>query len=254
MDDPSRSVALAEGRASLDSIVAVSVSETARRVCETPANLSASEAAKSFQIRLADTEGRRNKASILIKERYEWRGYAHSGLKNAAPGQITLLAEGADGPIGTMTLGIDIGSGLNCDQVYGDIVARWRGRNERVGEISGFAAQTMQHSKHVLGALFHVLYLYARMIHGVTHVFAEVNPRHVSFHRRSLGFREAGEVRHCPRAGAPAVLLHLPLSHMDEQLAALGGTAGKSSSKSLYPYCFSPAEAEGILGRIRARR
>ena len=36
----------------------------------------------------------------------------------------------------------------------------------------------------------------------------EVNPRHVRYYQRCLGFRQLGEVRQCLRVDAPAVLLH----------------------------------------------
>jgi hypothetical protein len=36
----------------------------------------------------------------------------------------------------------------------------------------------------------------------------EVNPRHVGYYQRCLGFQQIGDLRQCQRVDAPAVLLH----------------------------------------------
>lgn len=51
----------------------------------------------------------------------------------------------------------------------------------------------------------------------------EVNPRHVEFYRRMLGFEMFGAERLCNRVNAPAVLLRLDLSYARQQIEKLGG-------------------------------
>jgi hypothetical protein len=78
-------------------------------------------------------------------------------------------------------------------------------------------------SRQVLASLFGILYTVGRVRHGVTDVFIEVNPRHVTFYVRALGFVVAGEARFCERVRAPSVLLHLAVETL-EALLGLGTT------------------------------
>ena len=71
------------------------------------------------------------------------------------------------------------------------------------------------------------------MVHGVTDVFIEVNPRHVAFYSRALGFVVLGDERICARVGAPSVLLHLDVEILDEQL---GFSDGKPAEEPVMRY------------------
>jgi hypothetical protein len=76
-------------------------------------------------------------------------------------------------------------------------------------------------------------------------VVIEVNPRHVRFYQRSLGFTTIGPQRQNRRVDAPAVLLRLDLAHAREQIDRLAGRATEGSVRSLYPYFFSGPEEAG---------
>lgn len=100
--------------------------------------------------------------------------------------------------------------------------------------------------------MFHVAYMCGRRLHGCSDLLIEVNPRHVRFYERMLGFRPVAEERVCPRVGAPAVLMWLPLAYAEEQIACYGGLGESAVGvRSLYPLFFSPDEEEGILGRLQ---
>ena len=100
--------------------------------------------------------------------------------------------------------------------------------------------------------LARVVDVYARRLHDKTDLLVEVNPRHVRFYERMLGFRQSGPERHCPRVDAPAVLMWLHLTHAQEQIAQYGGRRELSHTlRSLYPLFFSPAEESGITARLR---
>ena len=78
----------------------------------------------------------------------------------------------------------------------------------------------------------------------------EVHPRHAGFYKRMLGFTEIGGEKACPRVNdAPAVLLHLDMRHVDEQIALLGGT-GAGRGRSLYAYFLSREEQDEILASL----
>ena len=137
--------------------------------------------------------------------------------------------------------------------MYRDEVDRVRYQGRSVCELTKLAVDQRQGSKRVLASLFHIAYIYGRILNQVTDVFIEVNPRHAPFYRRMLGFTQCGETRICPRVNAPAVLLRLQLDFVDQQISAFGGQVDLGpAERSLYPYFFSKHEESGIARRLRA--
>jgi hypothetical protein len=204
-----------------------------------------------FQVRLADSRGRRNKSSLLINRMYSWRGYKRSENNDRSQevDRITLQACRADTVFGTLTLAFDSKAGLAADALYHSEIEAHRKCGAKVCELTRLAVDPKDGSKEVLGALFHLAYIYGGLLRGVTDVFIEVNPRHVSFYRRMLDFEQVGEQKMCERVDAPAVLLHLEVAYVAEQIARYGGHRGRGK-RSLYPYFFSKQEEEGLVGRI----
>jgi len=94
--------------------------------------------------------------------------------------------------------------------------------------------------------------MYVLNLHQCTDVLIEVNPRHVKFYQRMLGFKRVGAERLDPEVNAPAVLLRLDLDHCAAEIRRLGGRrhAGEGE-RSFYPYFFAPDEAAQIVGRLR---
>ncbi|MAS41011.1 MAG: N-acetyltransferase [Porticoccaceae bacterium] len=184
---------------------------------------------------------------------YAWRGlltHAPARLEDR-PNQLTLVASRGATMFGTLTLGLDSAEGLHADELYADELAGERARGGRLCELTRLAIDPAFNSKEVLASIFHLAYIYGRLVHGMTDLFIEVNPRHVPFYRRMLGFRIAGDERVCPRVDAPAVLLHLPLDYADEQIGRHAGTYSPGE-RTLYSYFFSEQEQAGLLRRLRA--
>jgi len=207
---------------------------------------------RHFTIRSASNAGQRTFASMLINKMYSSRGYGPSELPATPnPNRITLIAS-EDGQVrGTLTLGLDSQHGLLADEIYRDEIDQVRAQKRQVCELSKLAVDNKTGSKYVLAALFHIAYIYGRALNQVTDVFIEVNPRHAPFYRRFLGFVRIGEERMCLRVNAPAVLLRLELSYVDDQIEKFGGRLDLASSqRSLYPYFFSKEEETGIAGRL----
>lgn len=204
-----------------------------------------------FYVRLADTRGRRNKSSVLINRLYSWRGYKGTvqGESFQDVNRITLQACHADSVFGTLTVAFDSDAGLAADALYRTEIDAYRSSGAKVCELTRLAVDPQNGSKDVLGALFHLAYIYGGLLRGTTDVFIEVNPRHVSFYKRMLDFEEAGECKLCERVDAPAVLLHLEVAYVADQVVRYGGHRGKGK-RSLYPYFFSKQEEEGLARRI----
>jgi hypothetical protein len=207
---------------------------------------------QEFKVRLATTEDRRKSASLLIEKMYSWRGYEADTLSRD-PNRITLVAHQENTVGGTVTLGFDGPKGLVVDELYKAEVDELRARGRKIAELTKLAVDESAGSKSVLAALFHIAFIYAFHIHKYTDFVIEVNPRHVLFYKRMLGFNLIGSERLCPRVGAPAVLLHLDLDYIDRKIAELGGIQPPPpGEKSLYPYGFSKQDELGIAQRLQS--
>lgn len=205
---------------------------------------------QKFKIRLASSSERIQSASMLIQKMYSWRGYetSHSEEK---PNRITLLSFLNDQVVGTCTLGLDTPEGFAADATFPDKVKELRDAGCRIAEFTKLAVDQSIKSKRVLASLFHIGFIYSYSILKCTDVIIEVNPRHVLFYERMMGFKQFSDERTCGRVSAPAILLRLSLEYMDQQIRKFGGmleSAGRE--KSIYPYFFSKTEETGITNRL----
>jgi hypothetical protein len=206
-----------------------------------------------FKVRFANTESQRSSASYLIQRRYAWRGYAVGEHKDNAPSRITVAAHADNGTVGTLTIGFDLADGLFVEALYREEVAALRRTECRLAEFTRLAIDGDVRSKPLLAALFHVAFVYARRIHRCTDLLIEVNPRHVSFYRRMLGFDFLGPLRVDPRIGASAVLLRVSLEYVQGEIERWGGKAQvEPRTSSLYPYFFSAYDEMMIERRVRS--
>ena len=203
-----------------------------------------------FKIRLAHSNERINSASMLVQRKYASRGLESSHFETS-PGRITLTAFQGDKLTGTLTLGLDSPDGLLADELYKSEIDSLRMVGHKVCELTKLAVDEPQTSKRVLAALFHIAYIYGRVMQGYTDVVIEVNPRHVAFYKRLLGFKEFGPERMCARVNAPAVLLRLEIAYVDQQIELVGGKTDAAKGKhTLYPYFFSKQDEIGITQRL----
>ncbi len=207
----------------------------------------------TYTVECADPHRHDRAVRLLIERMYEWRGLTpvDTDLHATRPDRITLVASDDSAIFGTITLGLDGKDGILADALYPDELRNLRQRGARLCELTRLAMDTHHNAKEVLGALLHLVYIHGRLLHGVTDVVIEVHPRHAGFYQRMIGFSYIGEERVCPRVSAPAVLLHLELAHMDEQIGLYGGTSDPSV-RTLYPYFLSVGEQDAILRRLSA--
>lgn len=186
--------------------------------------------AREMNATIASSREELRAAGDLVTRRYAWRGYMVDArtLDAPAPGErkssaITLIASGADGEaVGTLTLGLDGPAGLLVDGVYGSELDAARAAGRRVCELTRLAVDERADSKTVLAALFGLAFLLGRVLHRATDVFIEVNPRHVAFYERALGFVVAAGQQICERVKAPSVLLRLDTEKLEEHLRGFG--------------------------------
>ncbi len=208
---------------------------------------------KEFRIRLANTHERLESASILINKMYSWRGYETGEIATHQPNRITLLVSGSENAtIATMSIGLDSDSGLFADAMYSEVLNTLRHEGRKLCEYNKFAVDPKIKSMRVLASLFHIAYLYPYGVFGKTDGVVEVNPRHVRFYEKMLGFTQIGREKICQRVNAPSVLLRTNFSYVTEQIEKFGGLMEKAGGeKSLYPYFFTKEDEIGILGRLK---
>ena len=204
-----------------------------------------------YNIRIASPLGLLSETGALIKRMYSWRGYHTEGTKASRGTQTTLEAFCGKSLVGTLTLALDSKDRLLADELYGQEINTFRERKRKLCELSKLAIDPKYSSKELLASLFNVAYIYGRTIHRASDFVIEVNPRHAGYYKRMLGFDEIGETRICPRVNAPAVLLHLELEYVDEQVSLLAGTRERRE-RSLYSY-FLPKQEEKKVARKALR-
>ena len=213
---------------------------------------SADEFDNQFKIRIVNNSSRRIRASSLLQRRYAWRGYSVNPLERNAPDRVTLSAYVEDETVATITAGLDSEEGMYVAQLYPEEVGALRAEGRKLCEFTKLAVDESVRSHAVLGAIFHVACMYVINLHQCTDVLIEVNPRHVRFYQRMLGFKRAAGERLDPAVNAPAVLLRLDLAHCAKEIARLGGRRKLGEGeRSFYSYFFAPEEADRIVGRLR---
>jgi hypothetical protein len=193
----------------------------------------------AFQIGVAKSAEQLEAADKLIRRRYAWRGYSLEASEHAGRSEqdanlgdyVTFLAMEDAKVVGTITLRLDGPHGLRAEATHGDILQYARGEGRRLGELTRLALAEGADSRLVLSALFGLVYSVGRWVHNVTDVFIEVNPRHVAFYARALGFAIIGDARFCERVRAPSILLYADVDSLEERL----GLAASAAAEALEP-------------------
>lgn len=208
------------------------------------------EAEDSMTIRLADCEGHRSRANMLLNRMYSWRGYGADHKLPRTPNCVTFTATSADDVIGTLTLTVDSPEGMAADATFGEEMERFRNApGAKLCELTKFAFDTSSPARPRLAALFHIIFIYGSMHYDCTDLFIEVNPRHARFYEAMLGFTRVGEPRTNASVNAPSQLMWLNVGAIRRQIDKHAGTATETS-RSLYAHFFSAKEEAGIYGRL----
>ncbi len=213
----------------------------------------ADEFNNAFHIAVASDPLRRGRASSLLQRRYAWRGYSVPPLQqHGGADRVTLSACMEETTIATLTASVDADEGLYVGRLYPEPVDALRAQGRKLCEFTKLAVDDSVRSHTVLGAIFHVACIYVIDLHACTDVLIEVNPRHVRFYERMLGFTRAADERLDPEVNAPAVLMRLDLGHCAGEIARLGGLRAHAKERSFYPFFFARNEADEIIRRLRA--
>lgn len=211
---------------------------------------------RRFKIKSVESDERRGLVEALLNTRYAWRGYKAVRLPtDASVTKFTLAAVEEGVTIGSITVSFDSALGLSVDKAFAQEVGALRQQKRRICEFVRLAVDPTVGTKRVLAALFHVAYIVAHRIRGYNTLLIEVNPRHVRYYERMLGFRRLSEVRINDSVDAPAVLLGVDFSYVMSQIGEFGGQPERmATERSLYPASFSLREEASIMGRMQAKQ
>ncbi len=211
---------------------------------------------RRFKIKVVDTAERRNRVDALLKRRYGWRGYKTVRLPtDKTVHKFTLAATEEGETIGSITVSFDGPERLGADSAFGPEIGQLRAHGRRICEFVRLAVDPTVGTKRVLAALFHVAFIVAHRIRGHDLLLIEVNPRHVNYYVRMLGFQPLGSERLNRSVNAPAVLLGVDFAYVARQIAEFGGHPWRmASERSLYPAAFSQAEEAAIIERMLAKQ
>ncbi|MBS0510305.1 MAG: hypothetical protein JSR42_03840 [Proteobacteria bacterium] len=188
-----------------------------------------------FEIRIVDGEhALKTQTAWLIERMYVSRGLqAYRPAPDIDERLTTIVASRGEHLVGTMTLGVDTGTGLLADTLYKKEIDAVRRRGGKVCEITRLAMDPERGSQEALAGMVQILYILVSMVHKTTDIFIEVHPRHAGYYQRLLGYELVGQERTCPRVGAPAVLLHLCGKKLDALVQRFAGGAD-STTRSFY--------------------
>jgi hypothetical protein len=205
---------------------------------------------KEITIRLADRDGDRNSANMLINRMYSARGYGNCHKVPSVCSCVTFTASSGGTLVGTLSLTVDSAAGLAADKTFKEELDQFRkSRDVRICELTKFAFETSRPSLDLLASLFHIIFIYGTHKYNCTDLFIEVNPRHRRFYETMLGFEQVGPVRTNEAVGAPSHLMWLKVADIRRHIDMHAGHVGKASH-SLYRHFFSLKEEIGIYARL----
>lgn len=201
-------------------------------------------------IRLADTDGQRSAANMLLSRMYSWRGYGRDHAVGGSPDSVTFTAACKEDVVGTLTLTVDSTAGLAADITFSEEIAPFRAApGAKLCELTKLAFDWGGSSHRHLAALFHLVFIYGSRQFACTDLFIEVNPRHRRYYELMLGFVRVGEVRTNASVNAPSQLMWLNVGAI-RRLIDQHTTSAATAERSLYRYFFSPYEEDGLYGRL----
>jgi len=202
-------------------------------------------------IDIVQTEEQRHAASLLLGQRYAWRGYGGKHVLEEHAHRVSLCAMDKGMTVGTATIGFDSAAGLLADTDFKDVIDGYRMQGGRVCEITKLAMAPAADTRKTLASLFHAVFMYAHIKHRCTDMFIEINPRHRRYYEAMLDFLRLGDARHNQRVYAPGFLMWSSMDHIAQQIATLAGTASSTSAaRSLYPHFLAPADAASLANHL----
>ena len=147
-------------------------------------------------------------ARDLVERRYGDRGLTLTRERYSSrnqDGDVLCTARDGERIVGTLSVRFDGDGGLHADLLFKAELDEWRAEGQKLCEFGGLAMD--KHAldpKRVLAQIFHLAYLHAHRRTRCDRLVIEVNPRHVAFYRRWLGWPNRPAISGQPEPSVPA--------------------------------------------------
>lgn len=205
----------------------------------------------TLAITLTTEDRSRDEALELINRRYAWRGYGSNHKLSGQQDETTFTANFDGVLIGTITLAADSGRGLGVDATFPEEMQFFRRKqNTRLCELKKLAVECGSSSKPVLASLFNFVFLYGTNNYMGTDLLIEVNPRHVAFYKKMLGFQRVGPIRTNISVNAPSQLMWIGVKEIER---AINNGHDDSRNNTLYKYFYSRQVEDNIVNQLNER-
>jgi hypothetical protein len=218
-----------------------------------------------FRLLVANTPELRERAFRLGARVYKKMGYLPETSPDllcsrfdARPDTFILLVVGEDGrDAATLTLVFDSEEdGLPLDDIYQPEADVLRAKGRRLAEFVRLAVDdSIRGHQEILVHMFNFCHVYAFHVMNLDDFLITVNPRHVAYYRRLLGFEVGGVEKLCPKVqNAPALLLRLTREYVETQVHLTAGSYQRERNhRSLYPF-FYAQEVEPFIAAFLKHR
>lgn len=207
---------------------------------------------RNFEIQLALTKNQRHASEELINRMYKWRGYGSDHRLSDASNCFTFNAVVDGEVVGTLSLTVDVSTGLAADNTFQDLLDKTRIKSGRkICELTKFAFSSTIAPMNVIASLFHTIFIFGTQKFACTDLFIEVNPRHIRFYQTLLGFSLIDRLRPNASVGAPSQLMRLSVKDIETYIST-NTNGGYEGTRSLYPYFLSAAQELIIHERMAA--
>lgn len=199
-----------------------------------------------YKIKIANTLEEREKVFRLGYEIYREKGYINKNsdewlIRNydANEGTVILIVLDKElNIVGSVTLVFAENCKLPSEKVYHDEIKAIRKNGFRFAEISRLIIHPdHRNSKEVLLLLFNYLAIFTYQVKKYTGLVVQVNPRHTSYYKLLLKFKEIGGQKISPHVNnAPAVLLALHTDTYQDEMKILNSNSIQKKDRSLYAH------------------
>ena len=211
----------------------------------------------NFKIKVANTLEEREAVFQLAYQIYLEKGYIKKNSRqwytqnyDAVTETVILIVQDKNNKIaGSLTLVFNENTKLPAEKIYGEELKALKDRGEKMVEISRLViSDEYRNAKEILLLLMNYLAIYSYHVKNYSSVVIQVNPRHKNYYKALLNFDEIGIEKACPNVqNAPAVLLHLPLSHYQSEVHRCANLSDQNKKeRSLYT-CFLRPEQETLV-------
>ncbi|MDE2301007.1 MAG: acetyltransferase [Sphingomonadales bacterium] len=187
----------------------------------------------------------------LINRRYAWRGYGSNHKLSGRKNEATFTACTGNVVIGTVTLATESSRGLDVETTFPEETRFLRGqRGVELCELKKLAIDSSCKSLNILSSMFHFAFLYGTANKFGNRLLAEVNPRHVIFYEKMLGFKKFGPVKINKSVDAPSQLLFIDVKSIQKFISDRNRD---NSNPILYRYFFTPDQERDLIEKMTVR-